>query len=198
MRRRWVRKEDFRAIPRRQILWCGAARRIGPSGSTIRIHARRGRTFPEAARVFPTQAFDAIFFNDVLEHMVDPAAALLATRRLLSPTGYVIASIPNVRHLSVWWPLIRYGDWPYADSGLLDRTHLKFFTRKTIVLLFQQTGWTTESITGINRTRWPDSNIDTWKTRWLGRLTLGRTDEIFFVQYVVVARLDPIWLEISY
>jgi 2-polyprenyl-3-methyl-5-hydroxy-6-metoxy-1,4-benzoquinol methylase len=147
--------------------------------------------FPEAARVFPAEAFDAIFFNDVLEHMVDPAAALLATRRLLSPTGRVIASIPNVRHFSVWWPLVRYGDWPYADSGLLDRTHLKFFTRKTIVQLFQQTGWRIETISGINRTRWPESNTDTWKTKWLGRLTLGRSDDFFFVQYVVVARADP-------
>ena len=149
-----------------------SARAARLSGYT---HVEEG-TFPEAARVFPTQAFDAIFFNDVLEHMVDPAAALPATRRLLSPTGYVIASIPNVRHLSVWWPLIRYGDWPYAD--LVCSTN-------TLEILYQKDDSFVVSTDGMdnrinNRNKsyaLARLNIDTWKTRWLGRLTLGRTDE---------------------
>src|SRR5436190_383723 len=53
--------------------------------------------------------------------------------------------------------------------------------------LFHESGWIVESITGVNRSRWPESGTDTWKTRSLSRLTLGRADDFFFVQYVVVA-----------
>lgn len=162
-----------------------------PSAAVARssgyVHVESG-SFPDVAPRFSDGMFDAILFNDVLEHIVEPAAALRAARRLLAREGRVVASIPNVRHFSVWWPLIRHGEWRYTDSGLLDRTHVRFFTRDTMRALFNECGFVVESMTGVNRSRWPDSGIDTWKTRWLSRLTLGRSDDFFFVQYVVVAR----------
>jgi len=91
--------------------------------------------------------FDCIVFNDVLEHLVDPWEALRRTRTLLADTGKVVALIPNVRHVRAVLPLLFRGRWDYTDTGLLDRTHLRFFTRATMVELFETTGFTVESIT---------------------------------------------------
>lgn len=92
-------------------------------------------SYPDA---MPDERFDCIVFNDVLEHMVDPWTALGRTRELIEPDGVVVASIPNVRSVIVWWPLVRYGTWHYRDYGILDRTHLRFFTRSSMVELFEQ------------------------------------------------------------
>ena len=142
--------------------------------------------FPSAR--LPERHFDAIFFNDVLEHLVDPWSALGAAKPLLSERGVVIASIPNSRHVDVWWPLLRHGAWSYTETGLLDRTHLRFFTRSSIREMFETGGWSVLSLDGINRTRRSPYGQDGWKTRWLGRLSRGKTDDLFFVQFVVVAR----------
>jgi 2-polyprenyl-3-methyl-5-hydroxy-6-metoxy-1,4-benzoquinol methylase len=143
--------------------------------------------FPEAMTQLQPRKYDAIFFNDVLEHMPDPERALVAAHDYLEHGGTLIASIPNVRHFSVIWPLVRHGDWRYEDSGIMDRTHLRFFTARTMRELFQETGWFVIAVTGANRTRWPIGGVDTWKTRTLSRLTLGRSDTFFFTQYVVEA-----------
>jgi 2-polyprenyl-3-methyl-5-hydroxy-6-metoxy-1,4-benzoquinol methylase len=76
--------------------------------------------------------FDLIVFGDSLEHLQDPWTSLSAARKLLSDDGVLILSVPNVAHFSVVLPLLR-GRWDYADSGLLDRTHLRFFTPQSIV-----------------------------------------------------------------
>ena len=143
--------------------------------------------FPDAADPLPDGEFDVVMFLDVLEHMPDPEPALKAAHRLLAPGGRILASIPNVRHFSVWWPLIRHGRWDYEDYGLLDRTHLRFFTRDTMTELFERTGWRVEQVTGINRARWPLAGVDTWKTQWVSTITLGRSDPFCWVQYLVEA-----------
>jgi len=84
--------------------------------------------------------FDLIVFADSLEHMTDPWEALREARGLVSPTGRVLISVPNVAHYSVIQKQLR-GRWDYADSGLLDRTHLRFFTPKTIVEAVVESGY---------------------------------------------------------
>jgi methionine biosynthesis protein MetW len=74
--------------------------------------------------------FDAVILGDVLEHLVDPWATLAWARSLLAPGGHVVVSLPNAAHWSVRWSLLR-GRWDYADHGLMDRTHLRFFTQRT-------------------------------------------------------------------
>ena len=76
--------------------------------------------------------FDCISFIDVLEHMVNPVGALLAAHSHLVDGGYVVASIPNVRHASIIVPLVLKGRWDYQVAGLLDRTHLRWFTKATM------------------------------------------------------------------
>ena len=82
--------------------------------------------------------FDLILCLDVLEHMVDPWAVIdrLATR-YLKTGGTLLVSLPNVRHYSVVLPLLLQGRWDYEDAGLLDRTHLRFFTKASAKKLLE-------------------------------------------------------------
>jgi 2-polyprenyl-3-methyl-5-hydroxy-6-metoxy-1,4-benzoquinol methylase len=90
--------------------------------------------------------FDTLFpsscwiFGDVLEHLYDPWALLSRIRRSMLKGGEVLACIPNAQHWSVQARL-NCGDFVYADVGLMDRTHIRWFTRKTIWQLFQSTGY---------------------------------------------------------
>jgi 2-polyprenyl-3-methyl-5-hydroxy-6-metoxy-1,4-benzoquinol methylase len=127
----------------------------------------------------PTR-FDCIVFNDVLEHMASPETALKAAHAILSPQGVVLASIPNARHLSVVWELVVQGDWRYRDAGILDRTHLRFFTRTSILRLFRDQGYEVRRCEGINEAAGR-------KYRCLNVMFLNRLTEMRYLQYAVVA-----------
>ena len=98
----------------------------------------------------PSGHFDCIVFNDVLEHMPDPASSLALARALLRSGGCVVASIPNVRHFPTLWKLVIRGEWEDKEFGILDKTHLRFFTRLSIMRLFQEAGFTIQRIDGIS------------------------------------------------
>lgn len=97
--------------------------------------------------------FDCIIFSDVLEHLLDPWSTLMRYSNYLSDGGKIIASIPNVRNLGLIYSLLFRGRWTYSDSGLLDRTHLRFFTRIEIEDLFSRAGLYIERIE-VNRDRY--------------------------------------------
>ena len=82
------------------------------------------------------ERFDYIIMGDVIEHLQNPWKAIENMRELLTPDGAIIASIPNVAHISNVYGVLS-GKWTYRDMGLLDRTHLRFFTRQEIVKLFE-------------------------------------------------------------
>lgn len=129
------------------------------------------------------ELFDCISFNDVLEHMVEPKEALLVAKGQLSPGGMVVASIPNVRNIRVLLPLVVHGRWDYADTGLLDRSHLRFFTKATMQELFRDAGYRVRGIQPIKATRMGG------KLRALR--AMGRHREEFVTeQYLVLA--DPL------
>lgn len=92
------------------------------------------------------QLFDCIVFNDVLEHMTEPRHALNAARASLAPGGTIIASIPNVKYIRVVFDLLARGRWTYTLTGILDRNHLRFFTRHSIANLFEECGYEVECI----------------------------------------------------
>lgn len=83
--------------------------------------------------------FDVVVFGDVLEHLRDPSAALDAARRLLTDHGHVVVSIPNVAHADMRLMLLE-GRWEYQEHGLLDETHLRFFTRAGLRDLLARSG----------------------------------------------------------
>lgn len=80
---------------------------------------------------------DCLIFGDVLEHTIDPWAVLKRAAKWLKEDGQVLACIPNVQHWSLILKVLR-GKWEYEDEGLLDRTHLRFFSLDTIKQLFTQ------------------------------------------------------------
>jgi len=88
---------------------------------------------------------DHLVIGDVLEHLRDPWAVLSALRARMRPGGGATICLPNAAH----WSLIRgqlAGDWTYRDAGLLDRTHLRFFTRATAKAMFDKAGFAVESV----------------------------------------------------
>lgn len=125
-------------------------------------------------------SLDLILLLDVLEHLVDPWAVMTRLVSLLRPGGHVIASIPNVRHYSVLVPLVLRGRWSYAPSGLLDRTHLRFFTKETAVALVETGGLTVDQVRTVGVSR-PIAALD--------RLAFGALRPFFELQYVIRARL---------
>jgi len=85
--------------------------------------------------------FDCFVFGDVIEHFADPWSLLRRLRPFLAEDGIVVTSIPNVRHWPVVWDLVVRGDWRYQKDGVMDITHLRFFTRKSIYRFFAETGY---------------------------------------------------------
>ena len=83
---------------------------------------------------------DCWIFGDALEHLRDPWLLLKKIRKSIAKDGSIVACIPNVQHWSVQARL-SCGDFRYENSGLLDKTHLRWFTRQTIVEMFQNTGF---------------------------------------------------------
>ena len=138
--------------------------------------------------LFPGLTFDAVLFLDVLEHMREPEKPLLGARQLLSPAGRVVASIPNVAHGSVRLGLLR-GEFRYTDTGLLDRTHLRFFDVAAVADLFTVTGY---KITEHLRTtrQLDDGGIDVAPEQFAPEVVeeVMKDPEALTFQFVVVAR----------
>lgn len=131
----------------------------------------------------PDNYFDCICMNDVIEHLVDPWQVLQSLQTKLSPSGIIVASIPNVRHYKNLGSLLLNADWQYVDSGTLDRTHLRFFTHKSMQRLFNEAGYRVEKIQGVKRSR-------KHKLAVLNFLSGGRLWDIVYLQFAVVAKLD--------
>lgn len=131
-------------------------------------------------RQLPDQYFDTVICSDVLEHMVNPGQFLRELRPKLNEDARVIASIPNVRYYPALRKILFDADFPYADEGIFDRTHLRFFTRKSMLRLFAESGYRVDRIEGINPTR--SRSFSRWNT-----VLLGTLEDCRYLQYVVVA-----------
>lgn len=108
------------------------------AAQSARVHADEVHCldFERAELTTKNGKFDVILCLDVLEHMVNPWLVVdRLVSQYLAPGGTLIVSLPNVRHYSVVLPLLLQGRWDYQDAGLLDRTHLRFFTRDTAISL---------------------------------------------------------------
>jgi len=141
---------------------------------------------------------DCVIFSDVLEHTSDPWAVLRRWRSVLAPGGTLVVSLPNVAHKSVLRPLLR-GRFDYADEGVLDRTHLRFFTRVTAIEMIEACGF--EVITFARVETPPSSGPIGWILRTIARSQVRneRTREdwtrkglkvadVHTLQYLITAR----------
>lgn len=115
------------------------------------------------------QSFDALIMSEVLEHLLDPWTTLAKLVPLLKSGGLVLASSPNIAH----WRIIRellQGNFDYADSGVMDRTHMRWFTLASYRAMFEQAGIEVRSITPIGK----PGRLD----RLLRLATLGRAPHL--------------------
>jgi len=139
-------------------------------------------TVDKAAFELNNQKFDLICFNDVLEHLVDPQAVLIFAKQFLAKNGYILASIPNIRHFRVIISLLRDRDFKYEKFGVMDETHLRFFTAKSIVRLFEKAGYDVLTIKGINKTRLP----------WVKSFLVGLQSDMLFPQFAVLCSANGV------
>lgn len=130
----------------------------------------------------PGAYFDVVTMNDVLEHIPWPEPALATARRILKPDGKLVLSLPNVQFLLNVLDLMKHNDWEYQDSGILDRTHFRFYTTKSATRLLERNGFQVEKITGINPIR----------PKWYYRFVFAMAPKYFywmpFFQFALVAR----------
>jgi 2-polyprenyl-3-methyl-5-hydroxy-6-metoxy-1,4-benzoquinol methylase len=131
----------------------------------------------DALNELPANYFDCIVFNDVLEHLIDPYTLLEGVKNFLTKDGVVIASIPNIRHAPILYQLLIKGNWDYQEYGVLDKTHLRFFTKKSIKKMFESQGYSLERIDGINCS-------GSWRTK----LLIGTISDMKYQQFACVAK----------
>lgn len=130
------------------------------------------------------ERFDVVVCNDVLEHMHDPWIVLRDMRPLLTERrGVVVASIPNIRYLPVLAALVIKGRWDYTETGTLDRTHLRFFTRDSIAEMFDGAGYEVQTMERLN-----EYSPRTWVRSVLRLLLRGRSRDLLALQFAVSAR----------
>jgi 2-polyprenyl-3-methyl-5-hydroxy-6-metoxy-1,4-benzoquinol methylase len=124
--------------------------------------------------------FDVVLALDVLEHLVDPWSVVAEIHSLLKPDGVVIASIPNIRHYSALGPLLFKNSWTLTDDGILDRTHLRFFVKKTAIELMTSTNLELEAV--------KDNPSGGRKIRIIRKATFGLANSFTNRQYLIRVR----------
>lgn len=163
--------------------WVSGVELIPEKAETARSVLSEVLTGDLASLEFPwaPNAFDCIIAGDVLEHLVNPWRLLSRLQSFVSPGGVLIVSMPNVRH---WWvirDLVLRGEWHYREAGVLDETHLRFFTRRSTVRLLTETGY---RIRSVHPFLWGP------KTRAVSHLTFGLGDDFLAERWLFVAGLD--------
>lgn len=103
--------------------------------------------------------FDLVIAADILEHLVNPWEFLVRLRPYLGPSGVLLSSMPNVRNLNLVMDLVVNGRWRYAERGILDVTHVRFFTLEEMRLMFVETGYAPQGFTAI----FSPSLVEAWE-----------------------------------
>lgn len=136
-----------------------------------------------------------VLLLDVLEHIYDPWRTLLKIRELLPPGARVLASLPNIRNLANLDQLAA-GHWDYGANGVLDVTHVRFFTRESLRALFEQTGYVIDGMEPLVQPRWLEPVVT---QRSPGKLhttnisiafrDFSDLEDLYALQYVIDARV---------
>ncbi len=169
----------------REIAWAGgveldpaAAERAAPAFDRLWRSDLAGLAL-EAE--IPPASLDLVLCLDVLEHLAWPWEVVRRVSPLLAPGGRLLLSVPNIRNWKFVWRLLARGDFRYTEAGLLDRTHLRFFTRDTAVELACAGGL--GLVHAGSATRYGPGDL----RRWLIALSAGRLEGLIAKQILVVA-----------
>ncbi|MCA6379264.1 MAG: class I SAM-dependent methyltransferase [Cytophagales bacterium] len=129
----------------------------------------------------PDNYFDVIICNDVLEHLIDPYTVISKLRYKLKKEGVMISSIPNIRYFRNLFDYFFNKNWDYTDSGIMDKTHFRFFTYRSIRKMFESNGYEVVKMEGINPTKSIRPFI--WNLFFLGSFW-----DIRYLQFATIAR----------
>lgn len=124
------------------------------------------------------ESFDCILCLDVLEHLIDPWQVVEGLTKKLCNGGVLITSIPNVRHVEVLFNLVVKGRFQYQSSGLLDQTHLRFFTHHSAAEMVQTPSLKREVVCGLLGE----------KSKFLNKISLGLFRHMLYAQYLMRSR----------
>ncbi|MTI33089.1 class I SAM-dependent methyltransferase [Xanthovirga aplysinae] len=139
----------------------------------------------EMIEQLPDNYFDCLICNDFLEHLNYPDAFLRRIKKALKKDAYLVCSLPNVRYLNNSIEFLIKKDWQYKEAGILDYTHFRFFTKKSLERMLESCKLEIELIKGIN----PKSSLKSRFLLWsLNTLTMGATSDMRYLQFGVRAR----------
>ena len=161
---------------------------VEPNSSAARVAERQLdrviNGYFSADSPIPDESFDVVLFADSLEHFPETGPALQLARKKLRPGGRIVCSLPNVRFIDNLEHLLLHGDWRYEDSGIRDRTHLRFFTSKSARRTFEEEGFKVVELVGINEDWWRKDRV---VRRIVFRLFPRLTEDMRYLQYLIVA-----------
>ena len=144
-------------------------------------------TIDEKLHELPDDYFDVIIMNDVIKHLLEPWDDIVKLKSKLKADGVLVTSIPNVRYAKNMYKMIFNRDWKYTDDLILDKTHFRFFTRKSIKRMYKECGYDIQKMKGINATKsffyFPFAVL-------FNILFLGSQLDMFYMQYATVAKKE--------
>ncbi len=123
----------------------------------------------KALKELPDNYFDCVILNDVMGCIADPFSLLENIKKKLTGRGVLVASIPNVRYWRNLRALVWREEWDYRELGILDSAHVRFYTYKSLVKMFQKLGYKIITMEGINPTRnkkFKVVNFLSWNKLW--------------------------------
>lgn len=142
--------------------------------------------YDRVAHRLPADYFDMAVCNDIIEHMADHDAFLRSVTGKIKPGGCLVGSVPNVRFYKHLKELLLKRDWRYREKGILDRTHLRFFTERSLKRTLRSHGYVIEKHQGIN------IGLEKFKDHFLFGvllfLTMGSWSDTRFLQFGFRAR----------
>ena len=145
-----------------------------------RLHRVLVGSYDAVQQDLPEDYFDLVICNDVIEHMPDRDAFFDSIGRKLRDGGYLVASIPNMRYYYCLRELLLRKEWVYRDHGIMDRTHLRFFTERSIRRTLNDHGFSVEALRGLNSLRGAKRVL---RAMFFVILTLGYYSDILFQQF---------------
>lgn len=159
--------------------------------ATGRLHRVFESTFDEAEPHLPLNYFEVVVCNDVIEHMPDHDKFFERIAKHIAPGGVIIGSIPNVRFYNNMFQMVLEKDWHYTESGILDRTHTRFFTEKSLKACMQRHKFTLRKFQGlktnIHMTNTRRAKIYHLMSKVLIAVTFGYFSDIQYLQFAFQA-----------
>ncbi len=162
-------------IPGSMETWGIEPNAAAASVAATKLHRVLTGRFEDVADQIPRGYFDLIVCNDVIEHMTDHDAFLREIRDRFAEGGVLVGSVPNMRNYKVLFDLLCLGDWQYRDSGIQDRTHLRWFTAKSLRRSLIDAGYRIEAFRGMNGSLSPRRAKWAWPRFLFGCVLIGLT-----------------------